>query len=337
MSRAIHINGMPTEILAEILVKWGATRVMALVCKDWFVIVRRALFEQSTVYITHRAGGISFLRAAIRPTILSLPGSALVSVICKINFQLPPEIPGPRWQVLWQLFATALPMLVRLEEMTLYFRHKGRLMDVITPLIERLSSTVKTLRLVPVREEYYDVVRASCSDLIRCIDSHSQFCNVGNMRINPLDHRAAWLPWNLASWPFQLASLGPVKHLIIVTNMPVVWPPVPSEERRVISAWTAHLSSPKSNLQTIRIQYLDGRVRYPRPCVIYAHGRYVEMLRVELMSGYLQVQDVITEIVEDGMLSEDELSWCVTGNRWCTEQETWIERSVQGSDGAEDL
>lgn len=150
---------MPTEILAEILVQWGVNRVMALVCKDWFLVVRRALFRHSSIRITRRKGGLSFLRAAVRPTIPSLPSSALAAVISKIDFKLPPEIPGPRWQDLWQLFVSALPMLVRLEELTFHFRHKGRPMDVIIPLIGRCSDTVHTLRLVPVREEYYDAVR----------------------------------------------------------------------------------------------------------------------------------------------------------------------------------
>ena len=152
------------------------------------------------------------------------------------------------------------------------------------------------------------------------IEAEFQFAT-SNQRLDPMNHQAASLPWNHASWPSQLASLGKVEQLVLVTNMPVVWPPVPAKEREVMGTWTADVESAGSNLKMISVLYLDDRQWYPQPRFRYSYGRYTTMLQAGPLPPPLQGADLATERELGNIISEDTLIWTKVGNRWLTELE----------------
>lgn len=154
-----NIYSMPAEILAKILLCGRPTKEMALVCRDWFMTVRRELFRRTTFRLSVRRAGISFLRGAVQPTISSLPGSTMANIISNICIKLPPQRLGQHWNTLWQLFGATLPLLTRLEEVTFYFRHEGKPMHTIIALVPRFPTSLRTVRLSPQQDETYDMVR----------------------------------------------------------------------------------------------------------------------------------------------------------------------------------
>ncbi|KAF7978620.1 hypothetical protein HWV62_45101 [Athelia sp. TMB] len=197
------------------------------------------------------------------PTVPSLPLSMFANVLRSIRIALPPAQSGTRWCALWKLFEETLPHLVRLIEITFYFRHKEQLMSAIMPLVPHFARTVTTIRMVPVAAEAYCDYAPSNS---RCA--------------NPLDWANDQLPWLSSRWPQQLAALGPVQHFVLVTNIPVVWPPVPEEEVVVMRRWTSQLISAKSKLQSIKIKYFDDD-----------HNRYPWASRIKLMDRKRPLRD----------------------------------------------
>ncbi|KAF7968789.1 hypothetical protein HWV62_29304 [Athelia sp. TMB] len=302
MPPAPDINSVPVEILAKILLSGMPTKYMSLVSKEWFMIVRHALFRRTIIPITLARGGITFLRAAVQPTISSIPGSALCNFISQMSIQLPPHRLGPRWTTLWQMFEVALPTLTRMEEITFYFRHKGMPMHAIVGLVPRFPLSLRTVRMSPVRDECYDM-----------------FASSGNGRLDPADHESMSLPWNMACWPSQLSSLRGVEHLILVTNMPVAWPPLRAREREVLREWTADLLSTRSALRTISILHLDDRQWYPKPRHVHSRGRYLSMMSADV-AGTADMGDII---------SEEELLWLDVGGTWMTVYDKWAREAEE--------
>ncbi|KAF7983523.1 hypothetical protein HWV62_21072 [Athelia sp. TMB] len=158
-----------------------------------------------------------------------------------------------------------------------------------------LGALVKTMRLIPVEEERY-----------------YQY----NPRFDILDHASFKFPWAEAAWPEHLAALGPVEHFIIVTPMPVAWPPTPAEERITIKRWTAALSESKSKLCAISVLFRDDQE--PFLSAGYARGshRYIFMLEAEEPEPYFQGVDLARVEAYGGIISDNELRWVKMGERW---------------------
>ncbi|KAF7980411.1 hypothetical protein HWV62_38228 [Athelia sp. TMB] len=299
MAQPCHINRMPTEVVSAILLIRPATLHVALVCKWWYMLVRLDLCSRAQIFISPGGRGLSLLRRIMKPTIASLPPSMFVNVLGNIGITLPPKRRGARWDALWKLLESTLPHMVRLKEITFWFRHKALPMDAIVTLAPGFAQTVKTIRLAPVREEWYDQHRAMHS---RCLD--------------PLDYGNIHLPWNVSRWPDQLASLGPVEHLIIVTNIPTVWPPVPGEERTVMNRWTSKLVSSGSKLESIKIQYHNEKIRYTEPRWQLSSGRYLKLLSMLPTPSCMEGKDYHAMRRSGEIISEEELVWIKTQDGW---------------------
>ncbi|KAF7981292.1 hypothetical protein HWV62_34207 [Athelia sp. TMB] len=153
------------------------------------------------------------------------------------------------------------------------------------------------MRLAPVRAEWYDEYP------------------------DPMDYANDRLPWNNSRWPDQLAALGPVEHLVIVINIPPVWPPVPDEEEAVMSRWTSKLISTGSNLDSIKIQYHNEQIRYTRSRWELSYGRYINLLLKLPLPPYLEGRNFHAMRYEGEIISEEELLWVRTSGGWSRDVE----------------
>ncbi|KAF7968764.1 hypothetical protein HWV62_29360 [Athelia sp. TMB] len=221
-----------------------------------------------------------------------MPNSAVANVLGSIKIDLPPSRPGSRWRVLWREFGELLPHLIRLKETTFYFRHRGQPMDSIIPLVPSFGPLMIDLRLSPVHEERYD-----------------EHAGLSNQQLYPLvDSNDSSLPWASDMWPTQLASLGPVQNIALVTNMLIVWPPVPDQEEKIMQQWTSELERGNSKLRSIQISYLDDRDFHTRPRWDIARDRYINLLRREPVAIFAG-EDIVAKRQRGEIISEEFLRW----------------------------
>lgn len=103
-----------------------------------------------------------------------------------------------------------------------------------------------------------------------------------------------------------------------------MWPPVPEEECKVLRKWTSCLASPKCNLKSIRILYLDDHVAYSKPRWWLAWDRYITLLMRGPLPSCFEGKDIYAMRDSGEMISEEELYWEKTRVGWSCDVKDFI-------------